>query len=86
MNVTLRCVGIGGGSITYQWEISNNNEKEWMNITNANNKRFVVMNLKQSQQYRCVVFNEAGSTKSKVASITALLRKVELVYSLIMLQ
>jgi len=72
MNVTLRCVGMGGGSITYQWEISNNNEKEWMNITNANNKRFVVMNLKQSQQYRCVVFNEAGSTKSKVATVTVL--------------
>jgi len=72
MNVTLKCEGMGGGSITYQWEISNINEEEWMNISNSNSKRLVVMNLKQSQQYRCVVFNEAGSTKSNVAAVAVL--------------
>jgi len=72
MNVTLKCEGSGRGSITYQWEISNINEEEWMSISNIKSKRLAIKNLKQSQQYRCVVSNEAGSTRSNVITVTVL--------------
>ena len=72
MSVTLRCKGTGRGSVTYHWEISNINGGQWMNISDSNNRRLVVRNLGQSQQYRCVVSNEAGSTRSNVATVTVL--------------
>ena len=72
MSVTLDCEGTGRGSITYQWETSNINGGQWMNISNSNSKTLVVRNLQQSQQYRCVVSNEAGSTRSNVAKVTVL--------------
>ena len=72
MSVTLDCEGTGRGSITYHWETSNINGGQWMNISNSNRKRYVVRNLEQSQRYRCVVSNEAGSTRSDAAAITVL--------------
>ena len=72
MSVTLDCEGTGRGSITYHWETSNINGGQWMNINDNNNKTLIVDNLEQSQQYRCVVSNEAGSTRSDVATITTL--------------
>ena len=72
MSVTLSCEGTGGGSITYHWETSKINGGQWMNIGNSNSKTLVVRNLEQSQQYRCVVSNEAGSTRSDDATITIL--------------
>ena len=72
MSVTLDCEGTGRGSITYHWETSNINGGQWMNISNSNSKTLVVRNLEQSQQYRCVVSNEAGSTRSDIATITIL--------------
>ena len=70
MSVTLECEGTGRGSITYQWETSNIDEGQWMNISNINSSTLVVGTLEQSQQYRCIVSNEAGSTKSIVAAVT----------------
>ena len=70
VSVTLDCEGTGRGSITYHWETSNINGGQWMNISNS--KTLVVRNLEQSQQYRCVVSNEAGSTRSDVATVTVL--------------
>ena len=72
MSVTLRCKGTGRGSITYQWETSDINGGQWMNISGSNSKRLIVRNLEQSQQYRCVVSNEAGSTRSNIATVTVL--------------
>ena len=73
MSVTLDCKGTGRGSITYHWETSNINGGQWMNISNSNySKRLTVRNLEHSQQYRCIVSNEAGSTISNVATITVL--------------
>ena len=71
MSVTLDCEGTGRGSITYQWEsqTSNTNGGQWMNISNSNSSTLVVGTLEQSQQYRCVVSNEAGSTRSNVATV-----------------
>ena len=72
MSVTLDCEGTGRGSIRYHWETRNINGGQWMKISNSNSKRFVVRNVQQSQQYRCVVSNEAGSTRSDVATVTVL--------------
>ena len=72
MSVTLDCEGTGRGSITYQWETSNINGGQWMNISDSNYKTLVVRNLEQSQQYRCVVSNEAGNTRSDIATVTVL--------------
>ena len=72
ISVTLDCEGTGRGSITYQWETSNINGGQWMNISNSNSRILVVGTLEQSQQYRCVVSNEAGSTRSNIATVTVL--------------
>ena len=70
IRVNLNCRGTGRGTITYQWETSNINGGQWMNI--SKNRKLVVRNLEQSQQYRCVVSNEAGSTRSNVATVEVL--------------
>ena len=72
MSVALICEGTGRGSITYQWQIRNINGGQWSDVNSSNNKRFVVRNLQESQQYRCVVSNEAGGTLSSIASVTVL--------------
>ena len=72
MSVTLDCEGTGRGSITYHWETKRIGNKQWMSINNNNRKRYVVSNLEQSQQYRCIVSNEVGSTRSDVTTITVL--------------
>ena len=72
MNITLNCEGTGRGTITYQRETSNINGGQWMNISNSNTTELFVGTLEQSQQYRCVISNEAGSTRSNVATVTIL--------------
>ena len=72
ISVTLNCEGTGRGPITYQWETSNINGGQWMNISNSNVTELAVGTLEQSQQYRCLVSNEAGSTTSNVATVTVL--------------
>ena len=72
MNVTLDCEGTGRKPLNYQWETSNINGGQWMIISIANGKTLVVGTLEQSQQYRCVVSNEAGSNRSNVATVTVL--------------
>ena len=72
MSITLDCEGTGRGSVTYHWETNNINGGQWMNISNSNSKKYVVKNIQQSKQYRCVASNEAGSTISKVVIVTVL--------------
>ena len=74
MSVTLDCEATGKGSITYHWETSNINGGQWMNISNSNSNstELVVRNLEQSQQYRCVVSNQFGITRSNIATIDVL--------------
>ena len=79
MSVTLNCEGTGRGSITYQWQTKNNNGEQWSDISNSNNRRFVVRNLQESQQYRCVVSNEAGGTRSSVAVVAVLSKFTKLI-------
>ena len=72
ISVTLYCEGASRGSITYQWETSDIYGEQWMTISNIQNKTLVVGTLEQSKQYRCIVSNEAGSTRSNVATVTVL--------------
>jgi len=72
MSVTLNCEGTGRGSITYQWQSRNGQWSSISNNSNINNRQLVVRNLQESQQYRCVVSNEAGGTMSNEATITVL--------------
>ena len=71
MSVTLNCEVTGRGTITYQWQTRNISEGQWRNISNDNATN-VVRDLHESQQYRCVVFNEAGKAESNVATVTIL--------------
>ena len=71
-SITLYCQENGTGSISYQWESRRINSGEWMIISNSNSRILTVKNPKQSQQYRCVVSNEVGSTRSNVATVTVL--------------
>ena len=43
-----------------------------MNISNSNTETLFVKTLERSRLYRCVVSNEAGSTRSNVATVTVL--------------
>ena len=70
-NATLTCEGTGAGTITYHWETSGINEREWIKISN-NNSTKLVAKLEQSQQYRCVVSSQFGTTISNVATINVL--------------
>jgi len=72
MSVTLNCEGTGRGSITYQWQTRNINGGQWSDISNTNNIRLAVSNLLESQQYRCIVSNEAGETSSNVVTVAVL--------------
>ena len=77
MSVSLNCEGTGRGSITYQWQTRNINGGQWYDISNNNNRRLVVSNLQESQRYRCVVSNEAGRTRSNVATVTVLSKFID---------
>ena len=68
----LNCETTGNKLVTYQWETSNINGGQWMNISNSNSSTLVVGTSEHSQQYRCVVSNEAGSTRSNVATVNVL--------------
>ena len=82
MSVTLNCEGTGRGSITYQWQIRSSGKK-WDDISNSNNKGLVVRNLQESQQYRCVMSNEAGGTRSNVSTITVLSKYETICFELV---
>ena len=69
---TLNCEGTGKGLIKYQWEASNVNGGPWTQISNDNNRRLIVRGFWQSQQYRCIVSNEAGAVRSSIATVTTL--------------
>ena len=71
MSVTLDGEGTGRGSITYQWETRSIAGGQWMKIRNNNRKRLMRI-LEQSQQYRCIVSNEAGKTTSNTATVRVL--------------
>ena len=65
--VTLVCTASGGGTIEYQWQKYSNGL--WVNISNSNTAVYKTDRLTESNQFRCVVSNEAG----QVTSVTMIL-------------
>ena len=83
VNITLTCAGEGKGSITYRWETSSVKLEEWREDNSTkNSSKLVLTNLQESQQYRCVVSNEAGDNTSSTATITVLSKCMSLSISL----
>ena len=72
-SVTLNCKGIGGGSITYQWETSDVSKDQWMEIRgDSDGEKLAIRNVEKSEKYRCIASNEAGSTISNASTVTLL--------------
>ena len=71
MTITLNCEATGRGSMAYYWE-ERVQGSGWGMINNSNNSTLTIRNVKQSNQFRCTVHNEAGSTTSNPANVTIL--------------
>ena len=71
MDITLNCEGTGRGLLTYYWE-EREQGSTWRNISGSNNSILTIRNIQKPIRYRCIVSNEAGSTKSHPAIITLL--------------
>ena len=71
MSVTLNCKATGRGTVVYFWE-ERVQGSGWGVINNSNNSTLTIRNVQKSNQFRCTVFNEAGSTKSNPANVTIL--------------
>ena len=74
--MTLNCQGTGGGLITHRWEISDISKEEWREISDSDGEKLVIRNLDNSEKYRCVASNEAGSTISNTAIVTLIGRSL----------
>lgn len=63
-----------GGTLSYQWQKSDNAGVDWANISGATASSYTtaatVRATDNSDQYRCVVSNTAGSTTSNAATLT----------------
>ena len=67
--VVLNCEGSGKGMLSYEWQVSNIDKSNWKNLTiNATN--ILVWNLRVSEKYRCLVYNEAGGSISNISTVT----------------
>lgn len=71
MDITLNCEGTGRGSLSYYWE-EREQGSAWKNINDSNDGTLTIRNIQKPIRFRCVISNEAGSTKSHPAIITVL--------------
>ena len=70
-SITLNCKGIGGGSITYHWEVSDVDKDQWMKVSrDSDAENLLVRKVEKSERYRCIASNEAGSTASNPSTAT----------------
>ena len=71
MNVTLYCNVSSVVSVSFVWERITNSSS-WERIPNTQSYKYVVRNIQQTQQYRCVIGNDAGALVSNPATIEVL--------------
>ena len=71
MTITLNCEGTGRGLLTYYWE-ERERRNRWGMINGNSSSALTIRNIQNSNQFRCTVSNEAGSTTSHPAGITIL--------------
>ena len=70
MTVSLYC-NVSGIRVSYAWERRSNGGK-WSRIRNSGSYKYDVRNIRQSQQYRCISGNRAGTIISNAATIQVL--------------
>ena len=70
MTVNLYC-NVSGIKVSYAWERSSNGD-QWSRIGNSQSYKYDVINIQQSQQYRCIAGNPAGAITSEAATIQVL--------------
>ena len=74
MSVTLYC-NVSEYKVSYAW-VRNTDGSAWSRISNSQSYKYKVKNIQQSQQYRCIAGNDAGSIISNVATIQVLSKHV----------
>ena len=70
-DVTLYCNVSSAVEVAFIWERSIDGSS-WSRIYNTQNYMYVVRNIRQTQQYRCVAGNDAGTLISNAATIEVL--------------
>ena len=70
MNVTLYC-NVSGLKVVFVWE-RRTNGSSWLRISNTQRHYYIVMNIQQAEQYRCLTGNNAGALYSNAATIEVL--------------
>ena len=70
MTVTLYC-NVSGYGISFAWERKTNGSS-WSRIRYSQSYKYIVRNIQQFQQYRCIAGNPAGTFISNVATIEVL--------------
>ena len=68
MNVTLYCNVSSAVSVTFVWESSIDGSL-WSRIRDTQRPYYVVRNIQQTEQYRCIAGNHAGILISNAATI-----------------
>ena len=68
MNVTLYCNVSSAVRVAFAWE-RRNDSSLWSRISNTQRPYYVVMNIQQTEQYRCIPGNPAGTLVSNAAII-----------------
>ena len=71
MNVTLYCNVSSAVGVAFVWERSTDGSL-WSRIRDSYRRYYVVRNIQQTEQYRCVTGNDAGALVSNAATIEVL--------------
>ena len=68
MNVTLYCNVSSAVRVSFAWERSTDGSS-WSRIRDTQRPYYAVRNIQQTEQYRCLTGNNAGSVLSNAAII-----------------
>ena len=75
MDVTLYCNVSSAVEVAFAWE-RRTDGSSWERIPNTQNYKYVMRNIQQTQQYRCVPGNNAGTLVSNAATIEVLSKHI----------
>ena len=71
MTVTLYCNVSSAVKVSFVWE-RKFNRTSWPRISNTQRPYYVVRNIQQTEQYRCIAGNPAGTLVSNAATVEVL--------------
>ena len=75
MNVTLYCNVSSAVSVSFVWK-RRTDGSSWERIDDTQSDKYVVKNIQLTQQYRCVVGNDAATLVSNAANIKVLSKHI----------